>query len=138
MTPPDHLKNPDQRILRQFLGGWIVFFLGLGAYQFVARDRPVIALGCGAAAAAGAALHWLSPAWFRRVFTGWMLVAWPLGWVMSQLALAIMFYGIVTPVALLFRLGGRDRIRRRKPVDAASYWTAKPVTNDVRRYFRTF
>jgi len=51
--------------------------------------------------------------------------------------LALVFYGVVTPFALVFRLRGRDVLARKKrPVD--SYWSARRESNDPRSYFRQF
>ena len=43
--------------------------------------------------------------------------------------------GVFTPVAVLFRLIGRDALARRRPPDRAPTGT-EPVPDDVRSYFR--
>jgi hypothetical protein len=65
-------------------------------------------------------------------------VTFPFGWAVSHLLLAILFYGLFTPLGLIFRLLGRDPLRRQRPLEQASYWTMKPAATDVRGYFRQF
>jgi hypothetical protein len=67
-----------------------------------------------------------------------MVLAFPIGWTVSRLVLAAVFYGLFTPIGLVFRLMGRDPLARRPPHDVVSYWTEKPDRADVRRYFRQF
>ena len=62
----------------------------------------------------------LWPRVIRPVYVGWMVLAFPIGWTVSQAMLAVMFYGLFTPIGLLFRLIGRDplhRARRAGPRD---------------------
>jgi hypothetical protein len=45
---------------------------------------------------------------------------------------------MLTPVALFFRLTGRDPLRRQLDPSAPSYWTAKEQPQDMRRYLRQY
>jgi hypothetical protein len=138
MKLPDALLNPNPKSLRQFAVGWLVFFFGMAGYQFGAHDRTTLALWLGGVAIAGYGLYRLRPSLFRWVFVGWMRLAFPVGWLSSQVALAIMFYGVITPTALLFRMLRRDRLGLRKPRGASSYWAPRNRSTDVRRYFRPY
>ena len=138
MKLPDNLLNPSAKMLRQFAVGWLVFFLGLGAWQYLGQGPSMLAFWFCPVAVIGAALGWFAPPIFRWVFVVWMWLAFPFGWLISQMALAILFYGVITPVALLFRIRGRDRLRRFKPGNASSFWMAKETPADVRRYFRPY
>jgi len=110
----------------------------MGAWQFWARLRGGPALACGVMALVGPVLCRLAPAIFGRVYWGAMWLAFPLGWLSSQLALAVMFYGVITPMALVFRIGGRDRLGRRRRTELESHWAPRARPTDVRRYFRTY
>ncbi len=48
----------------------------------------------------------------RWVYIGWMILAFPIGWTVSQVMLAVMFFGLFTPIGLVFRLIGRDPLHR--------------------------
>ncbi len=81
-------------------------------------------------------LFW--PGALRPIFVGWMVLAFPIGWTVSLLVLALIFYGLFTPMALVFRLMGRDALDRLREPDRPSYWQPKPAPADLRRYFRQF
>lgn len=51
----------------------------------------------------------------------WMGFVWTVSWVITHLSLAAVFFLVVTPLAVIARLVGRDRLQlRRKSTD--SYW----------------
>jgi hypothetical protein len=57
--------------------------------------------------------------------------------VVSQATLLVLFFGVITPVAMLFALVGRDRLARRRP-QQDTYWKPKATPQDVRRYLRQY
>jgi hypothetical protein len=48
-----------------------------------------------------------------------------LGRVVSPVALGILFYGVLTPVALILRLTGQDPLRLKFDREADSYWIVR-------------
>jgi hypothetical protein len=56
-----------------------------------------------------------------------MAVGRVLGWINSRIILSIFFYMILTPVGILFRLLGKDPMRRRYDPAAGSYRQARPA-----------
>jgi len=133
----DVIARPKPRTLRQFAGLWIVFFVGLAALR--AWHGHADAWG-GALAAAGVGIGVLGlvrPEAVRFVYTGWMIAAFPIGWTVSQIMLLVLFYLVFTPVALIFRLMGRDALSLRRR-DATSYWAVKPGAARAEDYFRQF
>ena len=78
------------------------------------------------------------PEWVRFIYVGWMVLAFPIGWTVSQVMLAMMFFGLFTPIGLVFRLIGRDPLHRARPSGRESYWDPKPAPADLRRYFKQF
>jgi hypothetical protein len=87
---------------------------------------------------AGALAIWAAPQLGRRLYHGWMLAALPIGWTISHLVLAVVFYGVLTPIALVLRLAGRDPLERRFDRAAATYWVERPAEQDPKRAFRQF
>ncbi len=55
----------------------------------------------------------------------WMKLGDILHRIASPIALAILFYGVVTPTGLLMRLFGKDPLRLRFDREAKSYWIAR-------------
>jgi hypothetical protein len=128
--------RPPPRTLRQFALLWIAFFGGLAVWE-VARGHAVAGATLGLLAVTVGPLGWLRPEWLRPVYVGWMVLAFPIGWAVSHVALAVLFYLLFAPLGLAFRLVGRDPLRRRRQwVD--TYWTEKPAVRDMRRYFQQF
>lgn len=66
---------------------------------------------------------------------GWMAVAHVLGRINGAILLALVYVFVVTPLALAFRLIGRDALRLRKRPGAATYWEPKPPPAGARSYF---
>jgi len=130
--------KPTKKVLRQFAAAWLVFLLAWATHQWLARGHHTTALVLGALAIIVGGLGLLVPATIRWVYVGCMIVAFPVGWVVSLVMLALMFYCVITPVALFFRLRGRDLLRRAPPRDAASFWTSKSLPLDMRQYFRQY
>jgi hypothetical protein len=126
------------RQLRQFAGMWTLFFLGLACWQGLWRANRHASLVLGALAAAVGPVGLVKPEAIRPIFLAAMAVTIPIGWTVSQILVALLFYGIVTPVAVVFRLMGRDVLKRKPQRSLATYWTAKPSAGDVRRYLRQF
>jgi hypothetical protein len=131
-------RNPSHRVLRQFAGAWLVFFLAWAAYQGLVKSRVPLGIGLAILAVAVGIVGLIRPGAVRWLFVGWMILAFPIGWLISQLTLLLMFFGIITPFALFFRIIGRDPLRRKEPPGTTSYWTVKEQPADPRRYFRQY
>src|SRR5688500_13325137 len=99
----DIQRDPDRHTLRQFAAMWIVFFGGLAVYQQAVRHHELAAAILAVMAVTVGPVGLLWPRAVRHVFVTWSVVAFPIGWVVSWLALGIMFYGVFTPIACVFR-----------------------------------
>lgn len=130
--------RPRPRVLRQFAGLWLAFFGGLALWQGVVRGRPGTAVALGACAVTVATLGLIRPQAVRPIFVTWMVLAFPIGLLVSNVLLALVFYGVVLPTGLALRLTGRDALGLRPPLDRETYWVPRPMPTDVRRYFRQF
>jgi TRAP-type C4-dicarboxylate transport system permease small subunit len=130
------VKPPPQKMLRQFAGLFLVFFLGLAGWRAWRGQPDQWAAVLAAVAVVVGVVGLVRPSAVRYIYTGWMIVAFPIGWTISRVALAIVFYGVITPVALFFKLTGRDELRLHRDETRASYWKPKPGPEDVREYFR--
>jgi hypothetical protein len=74
----------------------------------------------------------------RLIYVGWMVLAFPIGWTISQIMLAVMFIGLFAPIGLIFWLVGRDPLHRTRCPGRESFWVPKPAPADLRRYFKQF
>src|SRR5215510_7649565 len=127
--------NPSEKTLRQFAGLFLIVFSLLAFVEVQFRHRPQLALVYGALAVAIGPLGLLRPRLMRPIWVAWSVVAFPIGFVVSTLFLAVLFYGIFTPIGIVFRLTGRDTLALRRS-DARTYWKPRPAARDKRAYFR--
>jgi len=130
--------KPTARVLRQFAAAWLIFFLAVGVYRYVARGQHQVGIVVGVMAVAVGLTGLIRPAAVRWVFVGATVLEFPIGWVVSQIMLAIMFYGIITPLALLFRIQGRDLLARKPAPNRPTFWTPKQTPEDMGAYFRQY
>lgn len=64
----------------------------------------------------------LKPVLLARLNRLWTKLGILLGKVVSPIALGILFYGVLTPVALIMRLARKDPLRLKLDHHADSYW----------------
>lgn len=67
----------------------------------------------------------LKPVLLARLNRLWTKLGILLGKVVSPIALGILFYGVLTPVALIMRLARKDPLRLKLDHDADSYWIVR-------------
>jgi hypothetical protein len=133
----DVTTAPTDRTLRQFAALLTAAGLALAVWQGVRGGGSAVLVGAAAVASFGF-VGLVRPRWLAPLFVGWMVVAFPVGWLVSTLVLLVLFYGLVTPVALFFRLVGRDALDRRLAPGQNSYWEEKPAAGEPSRYLRQF
>ncbi len=128
--------HPDRRMLRQFAALCFVFIGGIGLYQGLVRERATLGLILGALAVVVGPLGLIWPAAIRPLFVAWTVAAFPIGWLVSHLVLGLIYFGVFTPVSLLFRLIGRDALTRRQPPPGSTFLVPKPMPTDPSSYLR--
>jgi hypothetical protein len=135
MTWADIPRNPNAKMLRQFAAAWLVFF-GIVAVRLHYRGHHTAGQIVALLAAVIGILGLWKPVCVRRIFVTWMILAFPMGWLVSQIMLLVMYYLFLTPVALIFKMTGRDLLMRKRQPNRTSYWIQKQTPADVRSYFR--
>src|SRR5262245_41484527 len=127
--------NPAPRQLRWFGCLWLPLCLGLGAYGVSSWPLRV---GLAALAALSMVVGLASPRLLRPVFVGLLLITWPIGFVVSHVILAALFFLVLTPTGWLMRALGRDALHPGFDRKATSYWHPRPARSPLQRYFRQF
>lgn len=84
------------------------------------------------------ALATLQPTALRQPQRWLAALTWPVGWLVSQILLTIVFFGLIAPIALLFRLCRRDALQCRPDPNAATYWQPCNPMADGAAYARQF
>jgi len=141
--------HPDRRHLRRFGAASVAVFVAAGTWVFFSESLFGFALGEGAAKGTAAAL-WglaavcgiLAAAWpiaLHPLYLALSLIGLPIGWVVSHVVMAAIYYLVLTPTGLIMRLLGRDPLQRGFDPDAETYWTRRDARDeDAGRYFRQF
>ena len=89
----------------------------------------------GVAGAASLGLCLLFPRFMRPVQRAFTRLALAIGWINTTLLLGIVFFGLLTPVAVLLRRFRTDPLRRTFDPGAGSYWLKKPAGSPSRSRF---
>lgn len=139
--------KPDNQTLRQF--GWIalVGFGFLGALAWF--EWLIFAFGLGGARETVAGVFWglaglavffslVFPKGNWPIYIGLTIIAFPIGFVLSYLIMGTLFYILIAPVGILFRLLGRDILKRRFEPEAETYWTEARSRRPREHYFKQF
>jgi hypothetical protein len=133
---PDHLS---ERTLREFAGLCLAIF---GAFFAVSwyrhRDGPSPAgWVAGALAVLAGAQGLVRPNTLRPVYFLAMALTRPIGHLIGVGLLAFVYYVVIAPLAVAFRVAGRDGLGRFR-AKADSYWIDRVPCHDVRLYLRQY
>jgi hypothetical protein len=139
--------RPDARTLRQF--GWIALF-GFGGLALLAwkgwlvfapleaGTRETLATGFLALAGISALFSLVWPKANLPIYVGLTVVAFPIGFVLSYVIMATLFYVVIAPVGLMLRVLGKDPMDRRFLPAAKTYWVDARPERPRESYFKQF
>ncbi len=140
--------RPNRRQLRTFGFACLLAFSAVGLVAFLrhsifgidltrhaARTTSIVlgsvALLCGFSALA-------LPQALRPLYLLLNAIAFPIGLVLSHVIMGVLYYVLLTPIGLIFRLVGRDVLHRKADPGAPSYWVRRRKVSDMKRYFNQF
>lgn len=140
--------RPDEKKLKQFgfvalaafalLGGFVLWRGGLFGIDFGASS-PTTAYVLFAIGGLSAILSFVMPKANRILYIALIVITAPIGIVLSFVLVGALFYGMLTPVGLFFRLIGRDPLHLKFDPAAETYWTRRRAGDvEPKRYFRQY
>lgn len=139
---------PPRHVLAQF--AWLAAFAMPTLVAFATRAVPwyavhawnwnsaVVAWLAGIGAVQLVAFLAGVPHLTRALFVVLMVVAWPIGFVLSHVLMAGVFYLVMTPIGLVFRATGRDVMGRKLDRAKASYWHDRGAPRSASSYFKLY
>jgi Saxitoxin biosynthesis operon protein SxtJ len=131
-------KNPSQKELAWFGLMFLVFFGLIGGVVWWRFEAQTAAYTLWGVAAAIVAVYYALPPVRLPIYLGWLYAAFPIGWVISHVVMGAIYYLVITPFALVFKLIGRDALDRKLDKNAKSYWVEHRTGGDPQRYFKQF
>lgn len=138
MTWTEVVRPQSRTTLRHFAASWLVVFGAWAMAIGVSRGWPTLSVLLGITAVGIGVPGLFAPALIRRVYFVAMVVTFPIGWVVSRFVMLVIYYGVFTPLGILFRLKGRDALRLRPQTRESSMWVRRESPTDPVRYFRQF
>jgi hypothetical protein len=139
--------HPTKKDLRGFgfaalvafglIGGLVYWKRGLFGFDFGGATETVSYVLWGLGLLSGFFSIAL-PAANRALYVALSVITYPIGFVVSHVVMAIIFFVIITPVGLLFRVLGRDPLHRKFDRSAESYWDPHVARKDKGSYFKQF
>ena len=131
-------KNPSQKELAWFGLMFLAFFGLIGGVVWWRFEAPNVAYTLWGVAGAIVLAYYAVPSLRRPIYLGWLYAAFPIGWVISHVVMGAIYYLVLTPFALVFKLIGRDALERKIDKNAKSYWVEHKTGGDPQRYFKQF
>lgn len=135
--------KPEPRILRQFayvavvglplLTGLILRLCGCWAWT-----HPAMLVAVGVALLQLAVFAAGNTSLTRWLFVGLTIIALPIGFVLSHVLMATIYYLVITPIGLAFRLTGRDVMGRKLNPKQASFWHDRGPKRAPSSYFKLY
>jgi hypothetical protein len=127
--------NPGTRELNRF-GGLLAGFIAVaGGLRYVRHGLvPAATIPLAIAVILAVVFYAFRPLRLP-IFRGWVRLTYPIGWVVSHAILVLLYFGILTPIALLKRAVGRDTIRHRP---GSSSWKMHIGPADTSSYFNEY
>jgi len=132
----DKNRQPGATELQVF-GLLLALFAGfVGAILRWKLGLPTAAAVVWGLGALAALAYYALPPLRRPMIRAWVTITYPLGWLISHVVLALVYYGVFTPIGRIQRLFGRDAMQRRPDPQATSYWQKRKTKRDPASYFK--
>ncbi len=127
--------NPTTSQLRQFAWAAPIGF-GLLGFMIHRLGAPTVSAWIGLGLGLAILVAGLArPTSIRLVFALLMLIAMPIGWIVSNVFIGIFYFLMLTPLALVFRLVGRDPLGIRTK-SGTSAWESRRQHDGAANYYR--
>ena len=126
--------EPTDRQLKQF---GVIALVALPALAWFWSGGNLTAVSIsGGVGALLAGLGLLVPRSLKPIFVGLCVLCIPIGIVVGELAMLVIYFGLFLPMAILFRIISRDRLKRRFDRQAETYWEPKRQPSGPASYYR--
>jgi hypothetical protein len=129
--------DPALRRLRQFAAAGAVAALLSGAWLLWKQQSATAAVLTFAGIVIGL-LGAVRPRWLRWPYVFLSVATFPIGWVVSHVLLAVIYFGLIAPLGLLLRTFGCRPLDLAPRADDSTYWQPRPPDLPPKSYLRQF
>jgi hypothetical protein len=131
-------KDPSNKELAWFGLMFLVFFGLVGGFLWWRFEAQNAAYAVWGVAGAVTGAYYVVPGLQKPIYLGWLYAAYPIGWVISHVVMGVIYFLVITPIAVVFKLMGRDALNRKIDKSAQTYWVEHRTGGDPKRYFKQF
>ena len=125
--------QPTDRQLRQF---GVICLFALPAIGWIWRGGSTTVALLAVIGLLFAATGMVLPSVLKPVFLALTIVATPIGMVIGELAMLLIYFAVFLPIGFVFRIAQRDALRLGLVPGSKSYWEAKRKPRDIASYYR--
>jgi ABC-type uncharacterized transport system permease subunit len=128
-------RNPPGKQLLVFAIAWAAFVGSVGLADW-RHGRPHVAETLWTIALLLPLSGLVSRKPLQYAFVGLSYATYPIGIVISHVALAVVYFLALTPIGLAMRALGRDPLTRKFDPEQKSYWIPRTATRTPESYFK--
>ncbi len=129
----------SNRELRWF--GWLFAVFNFALAYFFVRPWGVgwpIYTIWAAVVAILVVIYYSLPRYRTKIYGGWLRLVSPIGSLVTQAILCVIFCLIIVPVGWIMKRIGYDPLLRKMDRQQTSYWTARKSDSTARDYFKQY
>ena len=125
------MQDPKKRDLIIFGLIWSILF---SVVTYLYRDNEYVFTTFLTLAILGFLVTAISPNWLVFLYKKWVFFGMFVGKINSYIILCVLFYGLITPIALFFKVIGRDALHQKMDKKKTTYWVTKEQQPMSMRY----
>ena len=131
-------ERNELKDLRQFGIALAVILIVSGAIHFLKHRMILSQWFCGVGLIV-LCLGLLAPRMLKNVYAVFLKVAHAIGWFNTRVILILIYYAILTPIAFIVKMCGKDLLNKKLEKNISSYWvkrqSAKPTREQLEKQF---
>ena len=125
--------SPTNRQLRQF---GIICLFALPLVGWLWGGSLTVLAGLAAVGLVLATVGVAFPIALKPIFLALTILVTPIGMVIGEVAMLLIFFGVFLPIGVIFRLVKRDALKLKVDQAAESYWQDKKQPSSAASYYR--
>ncbi len=118
-------KDPSKKELKSFLLILSGILLSVALYPLI--QNKLVHIWVLPIAFLSLLVGLMRPQYATNVYKIWMIISETIGNLISKMIMAILFFGVFTPVAMLLKLLNKDLLRKKIERNSTTYWSTREL-----------